>query len=88
MKHASVLIKPFYYEGVDIHVPGEMKKLPCTSWPKKLMVAIGIYWQGKSHTYAVPTATKITVQVLIKCVLGPMVMKVIPCLYGEVAKQV
>ena len=34
--------RDFYYEGVELFVPDDLKKLPCTSWPKKLMVAIGI----------------------------------------------
>ena len=39
--------RDFYYEEVELFVPDDLKKLPCTSWPKKLMVAIGICWFGK-----------------------------------------
>ena len=34
--------RDFYYGGVALFVPGDLKKLPCTSWPKKLMEFVGL----------------------------------------------
>ena len=75
--------REFYYEGVKLFVPDDLKKLPCTSWPKKLMVATGICWFGKSKAYIIPSTAKVTAQVLVKSVLTPIVTKDLPRLYGS-----
>ena len=80
--------REFYYEGVKLFVPDDLKKLPCTSWPKKLMVAIEICWFGKLKPYIIPSTAKVTVRVLIKSVLTPIVTKDLPRLYGEQSSKV
>ena len=80
--------REFYYEGVKLFVPDDLKKLPCTFWPKKLMVAIEICWFGKLKPYIIPSTAKVTVRVLIKSVLTPIVTKDLPRLYGEQSSKV
>ena len=79
--------RDFYYEEVQLFVPDDLK-LPCASWSKKLMVAIGICWFGKSKAYIIPSTAKVTAQVLIKSVLTPIVRKDLPRLYGEQSSKV
>ena len=80
--------REFYYEGVKLFVPDDLKKLPCTSWPKKLMVAIEICWFGKLKPYIIPSTAKVTARVLIKSVLTPIVTKDLPRLYGQQSSKV
>ena len=48
----------FYYKHQNAVVPESWRKMPRQSWPKQVMVAMGICWRGKSHLYLVPESVK------------------------------
>ena len=63
-------------------------KKPRQSWPKHVMVAIGISWEGVSAAYIVPEQAKVSQDYFIEYILRPMVENDIPRLYGNRAKDV
>ena len=73
----------FYYKGRRVIVPESMHKMPCKNWPEQVLVAIGIYWFGKSRLYVVPAKTKISAAVFIEYILKPMLTYDISWLYGD-----
>ena len=77
-----------YYQGKSVVVPAEWKKKLRKSWPKKIMVAIGICWNGTSRAYIVPQKSKVDSMYFIKNILTPMVENDIPRLYGHQSKDV
>ena len=78
----------FYYKRHGVVVPESWKKLARQNWPKQVMVAMGICWNGTSRIYIVPEETKINASNFIQLILKPMVKKDIPRLYGKEAKDV
>lgn len=78
----------FYYRKNRVKVPDDWKILPRQSWPKQIMVAMGICWRGQSQLYVVPPNTKVDADAFIKLILRPMIEKDIPRLYGNEAKKV
>ena len=49
----------YYTDGV-MKIPQAWKKKPKKQWPKKIMVAIGICWNGVSRAYVVDGSAKVT----------------------------
>ncbi len=41
----------FYYDGKEVVIPDAWRKLERQNWPKDLMVAMGISWDGTTHLY-------------------------------------
>ena len=80
--------KFFYYKGHLVVVPEAWRKLPVQSWPKQIMLAMGICWKGTSRLYIVPEGSKVNAETFIKLILKPMVTKDIPKLFGDDAKNV
>ncbi|GAV05131.1 hypothetical protein RvY_15307 [Ramazzottius varieornatus] len=66
----------FYTDGF-MEVPDDWRKKPVKQWPKKIMVAIGICWNGMSKPYVVDG------NYLIDNFLSSMVHKDIPRLYPK-----
>jgi hypothetical protein len=80
--------RDIYYQGKEVVVPASWKKKSKKSWPKKVMVAMGICWEGTSRAYIVPQKSKVNSAFFIKHVLRPMVEFDIPKLYGDRAPEV
>ena len=79
----------FYYQFEGQVVPESWRKMPKSSWPKQLMVAIGICYRGKTKVYIVPPKSKVNARFFIDNILKPIVEKDIPRLYpGEEHKVV
>ena len=78
----------FYYKKKGVVVPESWRKMPRKNWPKKVMVAMGISWRGKSRIYIVPSKVKVNADAFIKFILKPMIEKDIKALYGPDAKKV
>ena len=78
----------FYYDGNCLEIPDDWKKKPRKSWPRKVMVVIGICWRGKTKAYIVPEKAKVNADYFIKHILKPIVEKDIPRLYGELSGKV
>ena len=77
----------YFTDGV-MEVPQAWKKKPKKQWPKKIMVALGICWNGVSRAYVVDGTAKVTAQVFIDQILSKMVEIDIPKLYGDRATDV
>ena len=73
----------FYYEMEGVEIPEDWKLKPRKSWPKQVMVVIGICWRGKSKAYIVPEKAKVNAEYFIHHILKPIVEKDIPRLYGD-----
>src|SRR5262249_27464757 len=80
--------REIYYTGEEPETPEEWKKKPAKQWPKKVMVAVGISWNGMSRADLVDGSAKVTAQYFIDNVLSRMVKEDIPRLYGDRAKNV
>ena len=55
---------------------------------KKIMVVMGICWEGRSKIYIVDRKAKVNAEYLIQHILTPMFDKDIPRLYGVNARKV
>lgn len=80
--------KNFYYAGREVVVPASWKKLSVQSWPKTIMLAMGICWRGTSRLYVVPEGSKVNAATFIKLILQPMIRHDIPLLFGDDVKKV
>lgn len=72
---------PIYYVGEDLEIPEEWRKKSVSSWPKQLMVAFGICWNGVSRAYFVEKNAKINSEYFVANILKPMIAYDIPRLY-------
>ncbi|OWA52644.1 hypothetical protein BV898_17091 [Hypsibius exemplaris] len=76
-----------YYASDDKPVPAEWKKKPRSGWPGKVMVCMGISWNGTTSLYFVPPKAKMNGRMFIDLVLKPMLKNDILRLYpGEEKK--
>ena len=73
----------FSYKEKDVVVPDEWKILPRQNWPKRVMAAMGISWNGTTPIYIVPSEVRLNAQAFIKLVLAPIVRYDFPRLYGS-----
>ncbi|GAU97102.1 hypothetical protein RvY_08455 [Ramazzottius varieornatus] len=80
--------KEYYYTDNFLEIPKEWRKKPTKHWPKKIMVAIGISWQGMTKAYVVDGKAKVTAKYFIDKILSRMVKEDLPRLYGRAAKEV
>ena len=79
--------RDIYYQAMEVVVPPTWEKKSMEAWPRKIMVAMGICWEGTSRLYIVPEKSKVNAAYFIKYILRPMVEIDIPRLY-ERAKDV
>ncbi|XP_055329967.1 uncharacterized protein LOC129582479 [Paramacrobiotus metropolitanus] len=78
----------FYYAGGEMEVPDDWKKKPTKRWPQKVMIAVGICWNGMSRAYCVDGKAKVDAKYFVNEILSKMVNYDIPRLYGAHAKDV
>ena len=78
----------YYYDGDCLEIPDDWKKKPRKSWPRKIMVVIGICWYGKTKAYIVPEKAKVNADYFIQHILKPIVEKDIPRIYGDLSWKV
>ncbi|OWA54127.1 hypothetical protein BV898_18545 [Hypsibius exemplaris] len=61
-----------------------MEEKPLSGWPGKVMVCMGISWNGPTSLYFVPPKAKMNSQMFIDLILEPLFKKDVPRLYpGE-----
>lgn len=77
-----------YYASDDKPVPEEWKKKPRSGWPGKVMVCMGISWNGTTSLYFVPPKAKMNGRMFIDLVLKPMFKRDIPRLYPGEEKKI
>ncbi|GAV02885.1 hypothetical protein RvY_13392 [Ramazzottius varieornatus] len=73
----------YYYTDEFLEVPDDWRKKPMKHWPKKIMLAIVISWNGMSKPYVVDGDAKVTTQYSIDNVLSPMVENDVPRLHPK-----
>ena len=77
-----------YYRREGVVIPDTWKKLPVKSWPKRVMLAMGICWREKLWLYVVSPGTKVEAPSFVDLILKPMIQKDIKRMYGKEWKKV
>ena len=72
---------PIYYVGKEKDVPNDFKKTTKKFYPKQVMVAFGICWNGMSRAYFVEPKAKVNAPYFVEHILAKMVLDDIPRLY-------
>ena len=78
----------FYYDGKEVVRPDAWRKLERQNWPKDMMTAMGISWEGTTRIYIIPSGVKVNADSFIKLILTKMVRHDFPRLCGDRAKDV
>ncbi|OWA53987.1 putative Dynamin-1-like protein [Hypsibius exemplaris] len=76
------------YESPDKPAPKKWKKKPPSGWPEKVMVCMGISWNGPTSLYFVSPKAKMNSQIFIDLILESLFKKDVPRLYPGEEKKV
>ena len=59
-----------YYDGKEVIIPDAWRKLERQNWPKNVMAAMGISWEGTTRIYIVPSGVKVNADSFINLILA------------------